>query len=70
MSRERWPEFEPVIARQRELVLADLDAVNGLRNVVFHFRRTVTNRDTDRLRRFRDKLRRERALASAAGPAA
>ena len=64
-SQDRWPDFEPVFARQRELVVADLDAVNGLRNVVFHFRRTVTNRDTDRLRRFRDKLRRGRTLLGA-----
>lgn len=36
--------------------------INDLRNIVFHFRRGVTPRDTDRLRRFRDKLRYNREL--------
>ena len=39
--------------------------INDLRNIVFHFRRGITPRDTDRLRRFRDKLRYNRDLFNA-----
>ena len=46
----------------RELVDADFGDVNELRNVVFHFRRGITPKDTDRLRRFRDRLRYDREL--------
>ena len=46
----------------RELVDADFADVNELRNTVFHFRRGITPKDTDRLRRFRDKLRYNREL--------
>lgn len=46
----------------RELVDADFGDVNELRNVVFHFRRSIKPKDTDRLRRFRDRLRYDREL--------
>jgi hypothetical protein len=57
-----WPRFEPVFDTMRELVNADFGEVNDLRNVVFHFRRGITPKDTDRLRRFRDRLRYDREL--------
>ncbi|MEX2309818.1 MAG: CBS domain-containing protein [Pirellulales bacterium] len=57
-----WPRFEPVFDTMRELVTADFGDVNELRNVVFHFRRGITPKDTDRLRRFRDRLRYDREL--------
>jgi len=41
---------------------ADFVDINELRNVVFHFRRAITPKDTDRLRRFRDKLSYDRKL--------
>lgn len=56
-SKKRWPSFEPLFLSPRELVQADMKQVNDLRNIVFHFRRQITTRDTDRMRRFRDKLR-------------
>ncbi len=34
---------------------ADFGEVNELRNIVFHFRRSITPKDTDHLRRFRDR---------------
>lgn len=55
-----WPRFEPMFAAMRELVDADFAEINELRNVVFHFRRGITPKDTDRLRRFRDRLRSDR----------
>jgi hypothetical protein len=55
-----WPRFAPVFDTMRELVDADFDDVNELRNIVFHFRRGITPKDTDRLRRFRDRLRYDR----------
>ncbi|HVC96951.1 MAG TPA: CBS domain-containing protein [Pirellulales bacterium] len=61
-ARANWPTFEPLFATRRELVDADFGDVNELRNVVFHFRRGITPKDTDRLRRFRDKLRYNREL--------
>ncbi|EMI56268.1 CBS domain-containing protein [Rhodopirellula sallentina] len=54
---KNWDRFEPVFDSMRALVDKDLSDVNELRNVVFHFRRAITPRDTDRLRRFREKLR-------------
>ena len=57
-----WPRFTPVFDTVRELVDADFEEVNKLRNVVFHFRRGITPKDTDRLRRFRDRLRYDREL--------
>ena len=41
-SEANWPRLEPVFHTRRELVNADLDEVNQLRNVVFHFRRGIT----------------------------
>jgi hypothetical protein len=57
-----WPRFEPVFDSVREIVDADFESVNKIRNVVFHFRRRITTRDTDALRRFRDKRRYDREL--------
>ena len=59
-----WPRFESVFDTLRELVNADFGVVNDLRNIVFHFRRGITPKDTDRLRRFRDRLRYDRELYS------
>lgn len=61
-ARPNWPAFEPVFDVSREVVDADFGEVNELRNIVFHFRRGITPRDTDRLRRFRDGLRYDREL--------
>lgn len=63
-SEANWPRFEPIFDSMRELVDADFADVNELRNVVFHFRRSITAKDTDRLRRFRDRLRYDRELFS------
>ena len=46
----------------RELVNANFSEVNELRNIVLHFRRGITPKDTDRLRRFCDRLRYDREL--------
>lgn len=61
-SDGNWPRFEPVFDTRRELMNADFGEINELRNVVFHFRRAITPKDTDRLRRFRDRLRYDREL--------
>ncbi len=61
-NRENWPRFHAVFDVPREVLNADFEEVNDLRNIVFHFRRGVTPKDTDRLRRFRDKLRYNRDL--------
>lgn len=61
-TKANWPKFEPVFDTLRELVNADFGDVNELRNIVFHFRRGITPKDTDRLRRFRDRLRYDREL--------
>lgn len=61
-SEANWPRFEPVFDTMRELVDGDFAEINELRNVVFHFRRRITPKDTDRLRRFRDRLRYDREL--------
>ena len=61
-TKANWPIFEPVFDTQRDLVNADFGEVNELRNTVFHFRRGITPKDTDRLRRFRDRLRYDREL--------
>lgn len=61
-TKSNWPTFEPVFDTVRELVDADFGEVNELRNIVFHFRRGITPKDTDRLRRFRDRLRYDREL--------
>ncbi len=49
-SEVNWPRFQPVFDTRRKLVDADFESVNKLRNVVFHFRRSITPNDTDRLR--------------------
>lgn len=61
-GKSNWPLFEPLFDTMRELVDADFNDINELRNIVFHFRRGITPKDTDRLRRFRDKLRYDREL--------
>ena len=61
-TKANWPTFESVFDTVRELVDADFGEVNELRNIVFHFRRGITPKDTDRLRRFRDRLRYDREL--------
>jgi len=61
-NRANWPRFEAVFEAPRELLNADFQKINELRNTVFHFRRGVTPKDIDRLRRFRDKLRYNRDL--------
>lgn len=60
--KSNWDTFEPMFDTMRELVNADFGEVNELRNIVFHFRRGITPKDTDRLRRFRDRLRYDREL--------
>ena len=64
-NKSNWPRFEAVFESPRELLNADFEKINELRNVVFHFRRGITPKDTDRLRRFRDKLRYNRDLFNA-----
>lgn len=59
-NKNNWTLFEPVFRSMRELVNTDLADINDLRNTVFHFRRGITPKDTDRLRRFRDRLRDDR----------
>ena len=61
-NRANWHRFEEAFGQTRELVDTDLDSVKDLRNDVFHFRRGITNTDTDRLRRFRDRLRLNREI--------
>ena len=56
-NRGRWPDFEPALKTSREAVTADLRNINELRNAIFHFRRQIIPRDTDDLRRHRDRLR-------------
>lgn len=59
---DHWPRFDPVFNQPREILQLDFNAINELRNAVFHFRRGIGPRDTDRLRRFRDRLRYDREL--------
>jgi hypothetical protein len=61
-TKANWPIFEPVFDTLRELVDADIAEISELRNSIMHFRRQITPRETDRLRRFRDKLRYNREL--------
>ena len=56
-NKARWPQFEQLFRSSRDATLVDLNRVNDLRNVVFHFRRQVTPRDNDAMRRFRNRLR-------------
>lgn len=57
VSRKRWQDFESVLRTSRDAVTIDLNRINNLRNAVFHFRRQILPRDTDTLRRYRDRLR-------------
>lgn len=61
-TKGNWPAFEPVFDTMRELVDSDFGEVSEVRNAIVHFRRQITPRETDRLRRFRDKLRYNREL--------
>jgi hypothetical protein len=61
-NKHNWDLFKPMFDTMRELVNADFGEVNELRNTVFHFRRAIAPRDTDRLRRFRDRLRYDREI--------
>ncbi len=56
-AKNNWSTFETAFATTREVIDADFKQITDLRNTVFHFRRAITPRDTDRLRRFRDSLR-------------
>lgn len=56
-SPARWQDFEPVLKTSRKAATVDLKRVNELRYAVSHFRRQILPRDTDALRRFRDRLR-------------
>jgi hypothetical protein len=49
-----------------ELVDTDFSEVNELRDTVFDFRRSITRKDTDRHRRFFDRLRYDRELCTKA----
>ena len=62
-KKENWDRFEKIFDRPREIVDADFKQANSLRNTVFHFRKSIRPSDTDRLRRFRDRLRNDRKLA-------
>lgn len=61
-TKANWSSFEPVFDTMRELVDSDFGEISELRNAIVHFRRQITPRETDRLRRFRDKLRYNRQL--------
>jgi hypothetical protein len=63
-AKANWPTFEAAFSSGREVVDEDFKQITDLRNTVFHFKRSITPRDTDRLRRFRDSLRFEREHAS------
>jgi hypothetical protein len=56
-AKANWPTFESAFTTVREVIDEDFKQITELRNTVFHFRRSITPRDTDRLRRFRDSLR-------------
>lgn len=56
-NHANWERFQVVFASMREVIDAEFDNINKIRNVVFHFKRAITPSDTDRLRRFRDRLR-------------
>lgn len=55
--KSNWEHFARAFHSSREVAQNDFTQIGELRNVVFHFRRAVNPRDTDRLRRFRDSLR-------------
>lgn len=56
-NRDRWQDFKPILRTKRAAATTDLKRINALRNDVFHFRRQILPRDTDVLRRFRDRIR-------------
>jgi CBS domain-containing protein len=56
-SKSQWPQFARYFTAGREVVDNDIKTIAQLRNEILHFRRRITTRDTDRLRRFRDGLR-------------
>jgi predicted transcriptional regulator len=61
-----WPSFEPIFRGSRERTRAKLEAMNELRNDVFHFRETSVE-DYERLAALRDwMLTRARAAESRA----
>jgi CBS domain-containing protein len=59
---DHWPRFAPVFNQPRQILQLDFNAINELRDAVFHIRRGIGPRDTDRLHRFRDRLRYDRDL--------
>lgn len=59
---DHWLRFDPVFSEPPNILHLDFEKINELRNTVFHFRRDIGPRDTDRLRRFRDRLRYDRDL--------
>ena len=61
-NKKNWPRFEVVFATSRDLLNMKFEQINDLRNVVFHFRRAITPRDTDKMRRFRDRIRNDHEL--------
>jgi CBS domain-containing protein len=65
---DHWPRFDPIFRQSREILQLDFARINDLRNIVFHFRRSIGPRDTDRLRRFRDKLRYDRSVSRQGEP--
>jgi hypothetical protein len=61
-NKVNWPTFERAFTSSREVIDEDFKQITELRNTVFHFKRSITPRDTDRLRRFRESLRYGRQL--------
>jgi len=62
-SKRREPDFRNAFRlRHYDMLRSEFHRINDLRNVVFHFRRAITTRDTDRLRRFLQKRREDRAV--------
>ena len=61
-NKKNWPRFEEVFATSRDLLQMKFETINDLRNDVFHFRRAIMPRDTDKMRRFRDRIRNDHEL--------
>lgn len=61
-NKDNWETFEPFFASVRELVYEDFKEITSLRNDVFHFRRTIRPKDSDRLRRFLNRLKYNREM--------
>jgi len=55
--KQWYPQYEKYLAMTREYFVADFKAVREIRNEVFHFKRQVTTKDTDRLRKFCECIR-------------